>query len=258
MKVIEIISDTNIGGAGILLINRLSCTDTDRYETLVLIPCGSMLEKRLIDIGIDCIPVSCKGDRSLECRAVKEYIKIFKRVKPDIINCHGALSARIAAKICKIPVKICTRHCVFPIKKRDALFGIFNNMLSDWFIAVADAAEENLIELGIKKNKISVIINGAMELKKISSEEKARLKKDLNISEKSLVLGFCARLEWCKGHEWFFDTVRILSKDGVDFKVLLIGDGSLKKSPARSQEKVGPNDPCPCGSGKKYKKCCRP
>ena len=21
--------------------------------------------------------------------------------------------------------------------------------------------------------------------------------------------------------------------------------------------KVGPNDPCPCGSGKKYKKCCR-
>ncbi len=26
-------------------------------------------------------------------------------------------------------------------------------------------------------------------------------------------------------------------------------------TPARS-EKVGPNDPCPCGSGKKYKKCC--
>ncbi len=36
------------------------------------------------------------------------------------------------------------------------------------------------------------------------------------------------------------------------------GDGSLKKAPARSHNKVGPNDPCPCGSGKKYKKCCRP
>ena len=22
-------------------------------------------------------------------------------------------------------------------------------------------------------------------------------------------------------------------------------------------QKIGPNDPCPCGSGKKYKKCCR-
>ncbi|HIE11729.1 MAG TPA: hypothetical protein EYP62_08950, partial [Kiritimatiellae bacterium] len=24
----------------------------------------------------------------------------------------------------------------------------------------------------------------------------------------------------------------------------------------RTQPKVGRNDPCPCGSGKKYKKCC--
>jgi uncharacterized protein YchJ len=24
----------------------------------------------------------------------------------------------------------------------------------------------------------------------------------------------------------------------------------------RAEEKVGRNDPCPCGSGKKYKKCC--
>ena len=34
------------------------------------------------------------------------------------------------------------------------------------------------------------------------------------------------------------------------------GDGSLAKKPARAGQKVGRNDPCPCGSGKKYKKCC--
>ena len=33
------------------------------------------------------------------------------------------------------------------------------------------------------------------------------------------------------------------------------GDGTVKKQPRRVQ-KVGRNDPCPCGSGKKYKKCC--
>ena len=26
--------------------------------------------------------------------------------------------------------------------------------------------------------------------------------------------------------------------------------------PARSKEKIGRNDSCPCGSGKKFKKCC--
>ena len=34
------------------------------------------------------------------------------------------------------------------------------------------------------------------------------------------------------------------------------GDGSDKKRPVRITKKIGRNDPCPCGSGKKYKKCC--
>ena len=34
------------------------------------------------------------------------------------------------------------------------------------------------------------------------------------------------------------------------------GDDTVKSSPVRKGKKVGPNDPCPCGSGKKYKKCC--
>ncbi len=33
------------------------------------------------------------------------------------------------------------------------------------------------------------------------------------------------------------------------------GDGSF--TPQASAKKVGDNDPCPCGSGKKYKKCCK-
>ena len=34
-------------------------------------------------------------------------------------------------------------------------------------------------------------------------------------------------------------------------------DGTLKKQPARkSVKRPGMNDPCPCGSGKKYKRCC--
>ncbi len=34
------------------------------------------------------------------------------------------------------------------------------------------------------------------------------------------------------------------------------GDGTLKAQPKRAEKKVGRNDPCPCGSGKKYKHCC--
>ena len=33
-------------------------------------------------------------------------------------------------------------------------------------------------------------------------------------------------------------------------------DGNAPKQPVVNKDKVGRNDPCPCGSGKKYKNCC--
>ena len=32
-------------------------------------------------------------------------------------------------------------------------------------------------------------------------------------------------------------------------------DGTVKKQPVKKGKKIGPNEPCPCGSGKKFKKC---
>ncbi|MBN2379207.1 SEC-C domain-containing protein [candidate division WOR-3 bacterium] len=36
------------------------------------------------------------------------------------------------------------------------------------------------------------------------------------------------------------------------------GQEQGKPKPVTVNKKVGRNDPCPCGSGKKYKKCCYP
>ncbi len=34
------------------------------------------------------------------------------------------------------------------------------------------------------------------------------------------------------------------------------GNEDVSRTPVKKQDKVGRNDPCPCGSGKKYKRCC--
>ncbi len=44
-------------------------------------------------------------------------------------------------------------------------------------------------------------------------------------------------------------TIKITSTSGSN-------DGTVKKEPKKADKKIGRNDPCPCGSGKKYKKCC--
>ncbi len=61
------------------------------------------------------------------------------------------------------------------------------------------------------------------------------------------------------------DTVRMLFRIKVEQKVereqvaKVTGtnkDESLQKGPVKKDAKIYPNDPCPCGSGKKYKNCC--
>ncbi len=61
------------------------------------------------------------------------------------------------------------------------------------------------------------------------------------------------------------DTVRLLFHVKIEQKVereqvaKVTGtnkDDSAAKAPVRKETKVYPNDPCPCGSGKKYKQCC--
>ncbi len=61
------------------------------------------------------------------------------------------------------------------------------------------------------------------------------------------------------------DTVRLLLHVKVEQKVereevaKVTGtnkDDTLQKGPVKKDAKVYPNDPCPCGSGKKYKQCC--
>ena len=63
------------------------------------------------------------------------------------------------------------------------------------------------------------------------------------------------------------DTVRYLmtamprveiKREQVAKPIETAGDGSLQKQPKKTAPagKVGRNDPCPCGSGKKYKNCC--
>ena len=61
---------------------------------------------------------------------------------------------------------------------------------------------------------------------------------------------YTANGEFCNHHE-----VATFVKDADGWK---FEDGELigEKPIVREEPKVGRNDPCPCGSGKKYKKCC--
>ena len=44
----------------------------------------------------------------------------------------------------------------------------------------------------------------------------------------------------------------------MEWRTSLLDESSLKKITKNKSIKIGRNDPCHCGSGKKHKKCCLP
>jgi glycosyltransferase involved in cell wall biosynthesis len=248
IRVVEVISDTNIGGAGILLINRLSCYDRSVFTEYVILPKGSMLKKRLLQIGVKVFEINGCFDRSFDTGAIIEITSILKKLKPHILNAHGCLSARISALLSKVPIKIYTRHCVYPPSKlyRSLAVRIFmgftNRLLSDKIIAVAESAKQNLIDMGILGSQIEVIINGASPLTPLTNDQKQKIKERLGISDAFAVVSICARLEKCKDHVTFLRAAAILSKLDAKYSFLVIGDGSLRPYLKNCAKKLGIED----------------
>ena len=234
MKIVEAISDTNIGGAGVLLLNRLCAQPDYKKNTVVLIPKNSQLAELLKKNNINVAELTLNGNKSFN---LNDCIKIycFLRKNPtDLINTHGFLSARFAAFFCNVPVKICTRHCVFKTPKKYKIYpirkalGTINSILSNRFIAVAYSARDNLEELGVKKEKISVIINGSKKLKRLTNKEKSNVRKKYNIKANDFVIGIFARLESYKGHDTLIRAAKIITQKNKNFIFLVVGEGSEK------------------------------
>jgi len=57
-------------------------------------------------------------------------------------------------------------------------------------------------------------------------------------------------------HEEAESAYQVSPNASVDATMSMPGDEIVVQQPIRAEQKPGRNDPCPCGSGKKYKNCC--
>lgn len=232
-KIIEVSTDSNIGGAGKCLITLLENFNYDKFEVKVVLPPDSLLKPLVEKNGIEVIEVEGIAEKSLDLSSIKNLIKIFQKEKPDLVHTHASMSARIAARHsgCKV---VYTRHSVFPPPKRLTTFpgkqinGWFNNYYSDGIIAVAEAAKENLTDTGIKADKVEVILNGVDGLTQLSDQEKASVRERFGVLPGEKVISIVARLEDIKGHEYFIDAADMLLKSGVNARFFIAGTGSYE------------------------------
>lgn len=245
IRVIEVISDTNIGGAGTVLLTCLKNFDRRCFSVSVALPKGSQLTDRILALGYQVHEMEIAGDESYDAAAVSRYCRLFRREKPDIVHTHASLSARIAAWLCGVPSRLYTRHSTFDPPKNQTVFpgkqvgGTLNSALSTRIVAVSDSTKKNLTDTGVDPKKICVIINGADPLPQIPEEKRQALRAVLGIPDGVLVFGMSARLEAVKGHEYFLRAAAKLIADGYDARFLIMGGGSCEEALRRLTEELG-------------------
>ena len=245
MKVLHVISDENIGGAGVLLTSLLRVLDRNQIESVVALPCGSHLIDRIVQLEVPILELKHPCDR-INGRSIWEIEKFIRLESCDLIHTNAAICARIAGKMaCKKVIH--TRHCCFPPSKiwKNQLVrsvgGRINSWLSDAVIATADAAAENLYQLGVSPKKVEVIINGSMPVRTVSDAELALARKRYRINENDYCIGICARLEPYKGQKVFLDAAKeIMTRFAQKtFCFLIIGTGVMEMELKRYADSLG-------------------
>ena len=247
IKVLNVISDTNIGGAGRVLLNYLQYADGKNFDTSVAVPRGSLLVQPLRDLGATVYEVDGLVDRSYHKDDVKALCDLIRKANPDIVHTHGALSGRIAGRRCGKTV-IFTRHSAFPVSAKLRyppgrwVNKLLNEYYSDHIIAVSPAAAENLTDAGVSPKRITTMMNGVAPVERRGAEECAAAKKEWGVAEGEFVFGILARIETYKGHLDIVDAAQLLAKEGRKFKLLIAGIGNYEEELRREVTARGLDD----------------
>lgn len=234
IKVLNIISDSNIGGAGRVLLNYMQCADRTRFDVSVALPRASLLKAPLEELGTTVYEVDGLAERSYHRDDVRALKKLILQVNPDIVHTHGALSGRIAGRRCGKKV-IYTRHSAFPVPAKLRyppgrwVNRWINEHYADHIIAVSPATAENLTDAGISPKRITVMMNGVTPVERLPEELCAQLRTQWGIQDGEFVLGILARIEPYKGHTYILEAVKKLSAQGRRVRLLVAGTGSYEQ-----------------------------
>ena len=251
IKILHILSDTNIGGAGRLLYNLFMTVDKEKYEFVFVFPKDSALCELFRSKNAKIYEIECGRDVSFDIRASISVCRLIKKINPDIVHTHSSFYGRIGAKFASIDTKniVYTKHCVFDTPKymdnkiSKFIYGKLDDILSGRIVAVAESAKDELVKYGVNPSKIDVIINGTPPLTETTEDEKRELKKQLNIGEGLFIAGISARLEEYKGHKTIIEAAVKLKKDGIDdILFIILGSGSYEKFLKEYVEKMNVED----------------
>jgi len=237
LRVIHLITSLETGGAQMMLYKLVSSINSHKFESYVIsLKNKGTIGENIKNIGIPVYALGLLCGKSL-FSACQDLFGYMRRIKPDIIHgwmYHGNFAASALGFLWFPSMKVLwnIRHTPYDLnseKKFTALlirFGRVFCLFSQKIVYNSYASAGKHEALGYLRRKRIVIPNGFDTQRfKPSPESRIALRKELGISEKSVLVGHIARYHPMKDHLSFLRAAAILHKRRKQVHLVMVGKG---------------------------------
>jgi len=169
---------------------------------------------------------------------VRGLYRSFRRSRPDVVHCHNATAAIIAAlpaRLAGVKTVIVTRHGLVkpPYQIRRELKFALASRWCDWIVGVCESTRTNLLAVPFAaRDKIIHIYNGACP-----ADVRA-----IPRTKRGFTLLYVGRLAPLKDHATLLRAVALTRSHHPDVQLWIVGDGPLQLSLRKLTYELGLND----------------
>jgi glycosyltransferase involved in cell wall biosynthesis len=209
-----------------------TCREMQRrgHNTFLVTNVRSELSRKGIEAKQDVFSFYVHGLSFINPFKILTLVALFKSQKVDaiILNLPSDLKvAGIAAKLARVKRIIYRRGMPLPLRNSWINRKLFQNILTH-VVVNSEEMERSLTkgnEEWLPREKVVLVYNGVNTSRPLIHEKKLYEKQD-----SELVIGNAGRLNNQKGQKYLIELAELLKNDGVNFKILIAGEGELKES----------------------------
>jgi glycosyltransferase involved in cell wall biosynthesis len=255
VRVLDLIGVDGAGGGAEVIVLRTAARAA-RYGFRTTVCCirsandeAFDVDRRARDLGVDFCEVAeaSRFDR----RTLPTLRRIARERQIDIVHANGYKSAFYAFRLARTErlVPMATAHgwTEYTWRARFAYYPGERLILRRFarVIAVSGQIRETLIRWGCKPDRVHVLLNGidADEFHRRPEAAKG-VRESLGVGPSDIVLGAVGRLERQKRFDVLLEAVKLLLPKRPNLRLLIAGEGSLKRQLAMQIEQLGIADQC--------------
>lgn len=228
--VVHIIDSLPPDGAERLIVDVLK-NRSDEFDYIVLcLIAGGPLEEELKDIGV---PVTIFGKKGkFDISLFFKLYRWLRSERPVVVHTHLFTAdcwGRVAAIMSGVPGIFSTVHSVnrwYTLVHRtiDLVLSLFSTKIIACTSEVANTLQK---KEHIASKRIENIPNGT-DLKRFKNVDRLDLESEFGVADNVVRLAVIGRLHSAKGHLDLLPVMARLKDEGLDFHLLLVGDGELR------------------------------